>query len=291
VNGFTLFLLIDLLLLYVVSPVKTGLALSTCALGWQGSVLIDGESLTHWVVEADQGSSGSLQSVPGINGQAVQLNWNIGAGNYVQGKYTFPTAVNLSQADIFGISLHGGGSGEQANTVAIMFADVNDVFYGYDWTGKSHGINQINRWLINIPIPKKQLSFFFGPRTTIDWSKIDRFFFVVKKPDPLGAPALGGGTGQLSIDLVQYDVAANWTRQTEFATVAADSQIASKAINYLLSQQKSTGLFLSWKEEELQNPPPKAWLYDQALVLIALTREGNWENGVPTNNTAQAAKT
>ena len=167
-------------------PVRSSLALSACTPGWQGSVLIDGESLTNWMVEHDNGSSGSLQLVGGVNGNdhAVQLNWDIGSGDWVQGKYTFPQPVDLSHADIFGVSLHGGGPDEKANTVSIMVADVNNVFYGYNMEGKNNGINQINRWLINLAIPKKVLFFFFGPKTQIDWSQINRFFFVVKRPGP-----------------------------------------------------------------------------------------------------------
>ena len=261
-----------------------------CAPGWQGTVLIDGESLTNWTVEQDTGASGSLGLTSGLMGsQAVQLDWNLGSGDWVQGKYSFPTPVNLAQADIFGLSLHGGGPGEVANTVSIMFADVNDVFFGYDMEGEENGINHIDRWLINLSIPKKSLYFFFalGSETQIDWSQINRFFIVVKKP----GSALGGGTGQLKLDHVQYDTATNWPRQAQFVGVTADSQVASKAIDYILSQQDpSTGLFVSWKEEEFENPPPKSWLYDQALVLISLTREGSWEDDTPLNEAAQAAK-
>ncbi len=257
--------------------------------GWQGSLLIDGESLAHWTVEHDTGASGSLGLAPGLLGQAVQLNWNLGSGAWVQGRYTFPTPVNLSQADIFALSLQGGGPGEVANTVSLMFADVNNVFYGANMEGKASGVNQIDRWLINLPIPKAAFYFFFafGDGAQIDWSRIDRFFVVVKRP----ASALGGGMGQLRIDQVQADTAANWSRQTEFFRATTTSQAASKAIEYLLSQQDpSTGLLVSWQEEELENPPPKAWLYDQALALIALTREGRFTHGVPANAAAQAAR-
>ena len=43
---------------------------------------------------------------------------------------------------------------------------------------------------------------------------------------------------------------------------------------------------VSWKEE----PEPKAWLYDQALALIVLTREGIWFNSIPQNESALSAK-
>ncbi len=285
INLCRVFLSIIIFVFYSILAERTNLAQAVCAPGWQGSVLINGDSLTNWTVENDKGSSGSLQLVEKIiSSQAVQLNWNIGSGNWVQGKYTFPTPVDISNADTFGISLRGGGASELSNTVSIMFADVNDVFYGYDMVGNNNGINEIDRPLINLSISKKTLHFFFrfGTATQIDWSHINRFFIVVKRPDT----RLGGGEGKLSIDHVQYDTAATWPRQTQFETVTAPPQAASNAINYILSQQKSTGLFLSWKEE----PSPKAYLYDQALSLIALTREGIWENDAPKNSAAQAAK-
>lgn len=272
--------------------------LVSCAPGWLGTVLVDGESLTHWLKEYDSGSAASLGLAPGLEGQAVQLDWDLGSGNWAQGKCTFPAPLDLSGADIFGLSLRGGGAVEMANTVAIMFADVNDVFYGYDMPGKANGLNQIDRWLINLALPKKlfYLFFSFGPETQIDWSRINRFFFVVKKfceenPGTGVVECLGGGAGRLCIDQVRYDTAANWPRQAQFETVSADPQVAAKTITYLLSQQDpSTGLFVSWKEEEFEQPPARAWLYDQALVLIALTREGTWEAGTATNAAAQAAE-
>ena len=46
---------------------------------------------------------------------------------------------------------------------------------------------------------------------------------------------------------------------------------------------------MSWKEEEVENPPPRAWLYDQALALLALTREGRWRGQQPDNAAARSA--
>jgi hypothetical protein len=61
---------------------------------------------------------------------------------------------------------------------------------------------------------------------------------------------------------------------------------ASNAINYLLSQQMPKGLFVSWFEET----SPKSWLYDEALALIALSREGSWQSGSPLNRPAEASQ-
>jgi hypothetical protein len=142
--------------------------------------------------------------VSGFIANAVQLNWNIGAGDWVQAKYTFAQPADLSQKDIFGLSLRG--STGVKNRVSIMFADVNGVFFGME----CDGINLFARWLKNLPLPKKVFYHFFtiGPdpnRREIDWSKIDRFFVVVKR----ARPGEGGGSGQLAIDHVQADRAAD----------------------------------------------------------------------------------
>jgi hypothetical protein len=247
--------------------------------GWNGQVLIDCETAINWSVEHDAGSSGSLNIIPGITGNAVELNWNIGSGDWVQAKYTFPHLVDLSQKDIIGLSLRGSpGTG---NRVSLMFADKNGVFFGMDFSD----INTISRWMINLPVPKKMFYHFFTipsdpSLTEIDWSQIDRFFLVVKRPNPLS----GGGSGNLVIDHLQADRAADWTRQTDFDTVVvADSTPKNNAVSYVMSQQNSTtSLFVSWREE----PVPKAHLYDQALTLILLTREGEWTSGTPVNTAA-----
>jgi len=253
----------------------------SCPPGWNGQVIIDGENSTNWSVEADNGSSGTITTAGGFIGNAVQLNWNIGTGQWVQAKYTFPQPVDLSQKDIFGLSLRG--SAGATNRVSLMFADVNGVFFGMD----CDGLNTIGVWMKNLPLPKKLFYHFFtiGPnpnRKEIDWARIDRFFVVVKRP----LPGAGGGTGQIAIDHLQADRAADWTRQKNFAPVRSDTAARAKAARYILDQQKATGLFLSWKEE----PAPKAHLYDQALALIVLTREGNWRTGTPVNAAAQKAK-
>ena len=259
---------------------ENGWITTNCSPGWHGTVIIDCENLDNWSVEFDIGSNGNLTLVPGFIGKAVQLNWSLGSGGWVQGKSTFPEPINLSNYDIFGVSLHGSDS--TPNCVSLMFADTHDVFYGWDFDGT----NSIDRWMKNLAVPRKLFYKFWDWNTTdewdeIDWSNINRFFFVVKCP----SPTEGGGSGQLTIDHLQADRAQQWNRQDKFHTSTGDPDAARKAVEYILSQQKATGLFLSWKEE----PFPKAWLYDQALVLRVLTREGTWVNGNPTNNESSQA--
>jgi hypothetical protein len=260
-------------------------AFASCAPGWGGTVLISGDTATNWVVEKDTGSSGTIKLVPGlVSGQAIEIDWDLGTGAYVQAKYTFPTPVNLSRTDILGVTLRGGGPAELANTVGVMVADTNSVFYGYDMPGKGGGVNQVDRTIMNLPIPRRLLRFFFkqGSTSTIDWGHINRFYVVVKRP---GAGE-GGGTGKLTVDQLQQDIAAQWARQTGFEAAIPRADVASKAAAYILSVQKPNGLVVSWKEE----PTPKAWLYDQALALMVFTREGEFTGGLPVNAQGRAAK-
>ncbi len=252
----------------------------SCSPNWNGQLIIDSENLNNWSVEHDNGSSGTTASVAGFIGNAAQLNWNIGAGDWVQAKYTFPQPVNLSQKDIFGVSLKG--SNAIMNRVSIMFADANGVFFGMD----CDGINTIGRWMKNLPLPKKVFYHFFtiGPNPNlkeIDWSQINRFFVVVKRPQP----GEGGGSGQITIDHLQADRAADWPRQVQFESVRPDTAAAAKTVRYISNRQTGRGLFVSWKEEQ----PELSHLYDQALVLIVLTREGLWNAGAPINPAAQKA--
>jgi len=254
-----------------------------CVPGWNGTVLIDCESTSNWSVEANNGSSGTITTITGFIGNAVQLNWNIGTGDWVQAKYTFPQPLDLSQKDIFGLSLRGSPS--DLKDVDLMFADVNNVFYGAHF----EGISNIQRWMKNLALPKKLFYWYFqtGPITTklsIDWSQIDRFFVVVKRLNNVNPLSK---TGQLAIDHLQTDRAADWVRQQQFDIVTnRDTTARNKAVQYIINQQQSTGLCVSWKEEL----EPKAWLYDQALALIVLTREGIWLNGIPQNEAALSAK-
>ena len=254
-----------------------GVISANCSPGWQGTVIIDCEDLDHWSLESDTFSNGSLELVPGFIGNAVQLNWDIGTGDWVQGRYTFTKPIDLSNYDIFGVSFHGSDS--TTNHVCLMFADTHDVYYGYNFDN----ISDIDRWMKNIAVPRKLFYKFWGGNTAdeeIDWSHINRFFFVVKRPG-----GGGGGSGQLTIDHLQADNVQQWNRQDKYYTSTGDPNAARNAVDYILSQQKDTGLFLSWKEEHSR----KAWLYDQALVLRVLTREGTWLNENPTNNEASKA--
>lgn len=249
-----------------------------CVPGWEGTLLIDGENLSNWAnpPEYTPNSFGSMALVSGPLGNAVQLNWRLGPAttDYVQARYDFkPAPIDLSAHDIFGLSVRG--SNGPFNLVAFMFADVNNVFYGVE----CKGLNQIQDWMKNLALPKKQFYNFWPAGAVIDWSRINRFFVVVKRPKTEHK----GGSGQLAIDHLQAGRAADWPRQQQFEKVRSNEAAKADALRFIFAQQASNGLFASWREES----PRVSHLYDQALALIVLTREGAWQ---PANEAAVRAQ-
>jgi hypothetical protein len=253
--------------------------LPACVPGWTGRLIIGCESTSGWGIEQDNGSTGTVETTAGVFDNAVQLNWDIGTGNWVQARYAFDGLIDLSLEDIFGISLRGDNG--ISNRVAVMFRDADGVFFGFN----CDNLSNVDRWMINLSLPKKLLTHFFtfGPDPNdriIDWSRIDRFYVVVGRP----GEAQGGGSGRLAVDHVQADRAGDWPRQTEFENIVPDQASIDKSVAYILSKQNNTGLFTSWSSGS------EAYMYDQGLVLIVVTREGVWQNGIPQNESARAAK-
>jgi hypothetical protein len=214
------------------ASVESPAAISDCTPAWEGTPFVPTSSQANWRVESDSGSSGNVA----LTTNGLQFNWNIGAGSWVQARYDFPSPVDLGQADLVALDLRGDANAP-ANTITVMIVDANDVFFRYDISGPSHGVNQLKRWLVNLPIPRKAFHYFWGGSgsPTLDWSRIRKFFLVVKRP----SSGTGGGSGQLAFKRIQFAQAATWPRQTAFTSVNTNrievQNAASNAINYLLS--------------------------------------------------------
>jgi len=245
---------------------------------WSGQTLAACEDLSGWSVEKDTGSLGSLALVDGLQGKAIELTWDIGSGQWVQARCDFSAPLDLSAKDLFGLSLRGSAS--EARRVSVMFRDADGVFFGADLDG----INPISRWMINLPLPKRLFYHYFSvgtPNTQIDWSRISGLFIAVKAI----SAADSGGSGRLAIDQIQADAAGLWTAAANFEPILPHARASQFACAYLQAQQQESGLLQSWKEEA----SPRGYLYDEALGLLVLSREGVWVNQTAVNDAAQAA--
>ena len=83
-----------LLIAAVWLPPRCQAAPTNCAPAWFGSTLVDAESLFGWGIEQDTGAGGTFQIVPGWIGNAVQLTWSIGTGDWIQARYVFPSPID-----------------------------------------------------------------------------------------------------------------------------------------------------------------------------------------------------
>jgi parallel beta-helix repeat protein len=282
-NQLSAILVTAFFLMSVVKPQRM-LAADLCDLpAWNGTMLIDCDTpvidckspTNAWCVEARACPTWSLKPVSGMVGGAVQLNYECETdpGSYVQAWYTFDPPVDLSDFDLFGISLRGSAAPpETSNRIRIMVADTNDVFFEATIGDIAH----INRWMINIPLPQSLFTrVWWSPPGPIDWTQINRFFVAVAPPPP--PPETDWSrlqVGSLTIDHIQAVRSADWVPPGDFASVAPNPVVAQKAMDYIVSQQcASTGLFRSWSDD----PEAWAWLYDQALALLILARERRWE--------------
>jgi hypothetical protein len=238
---------------------------------WQGTLLIDGSTAAAWHPEVGgSGSSATVSSAPGFIGEGVRFEYTLGSdpGSYAQARYDFPSPSDLTGYDIFGICLHGVAAPEgQTNRVRLMVADTGNVFYGTTIGDVGH----VDRWMINLPVPKSLFTHqSWSQAGPIDWAHINRFFVVVEPTSTENWSPIS--TGSLVIDHVQATTAAMWPAPTTFSSVAPDPAAVLGTIEYVRRQKHASGLFLSWKDETT----PVAWLYDQALVLLLLVREGRW---------------
>ena len=191
-----------------------------CLPGWSGQLLVPTPSAgaPGWNVESDAILRQSHPH-PQSGGHEPPVQLEPRRRDWVQARYDFSPPRDLSTADLLGVTLRGD-SNAPANTVTIMCVDTNDVFYGYDFPGPNRGLNQVTRWLAELPVPKKAFRYFWGGaggNPPLDWSNIRKLFVVVKRPAPGG-----GGSGRLWIGPLQYDRAANWPRPTHFVVLDPD---------------------------------------------------------------------
>ena len=169
--------------------------------------------------------------------------------------------------------------------MGIMFADVNDVFFGHDLRGVDGGVNQVGRWMNNLPFPKKLLMFFFGPSTSIDWTP-DRPVLPGREAARAGCRRRVGtadardrpprprrpGAAPERV----FHAGGSGERRPARDRISPEPAGEHRALRVV---ERGGG----------RDPPPRAWLYDQPPAPLALTREGRWRGQQPDNAATRSA--
>lgn len=257
-------------------------------LGWQGQEIIPAQEFIdhgNWITNAQIGNAISL--VP--NDTCLQLKWFIDGGNYrwVQAYKVFSPAVSLNDLNVFALDIHGSSCADQNpchQNVSLELKFENGSRQAlYERRGEP-GLLSIGRWIENLFFLRDSESFYVP--ADFNWDSITVFSIVVRSY-PADVNILPD-SGYVSFRNFVGDNMDTWERSEALETLALSgdtlSEIAARAASFILGRQAMTGLLTTWEEDG------SSWLYGQGLALKALVLEGEWEENLPLNEYALAAR-
>jgi hypothetical protein len=228
--------------------------------GLLGGVTIDPmESTVGWQASAGDGAiSATMATVAGCQGQAVQLNYNLGAatGAYAQLRRDFNPPLDLSAFD----HLRFQHRGTAPNTIQIgLVSNVsgNDVI---------HFANPQWKRATGVPwctYATWDLKGFLGGGPPPNFQQVKAIFISVKN---VVAEGDAGGIGSFIVDELQGVNIGSRSVSASFEQLNPGTSAAQQAANWIAARQQAGGLLKSWQEEAAD----LSWLYDQAVGLLVL---------------------
>ena len=208
--------------------------------------------------------TGSVAPVAGYTDTALQLSYDLGRidGSWAQIRCNFDPPLDLSTYDHLrfdwrsdptaGNSLQVGLINPGAIQEYIFARGHNHVTHHYWWGQLVTPFSFLAPWTDG---------------TTFDPSRLSAFFVsVVKDVNDVGS------AGSIAIDNLNAFNVISRTVPVTFEMASANITASAAAINWLSSQQQTTGLLRSWEPEATCI----AHTYDQALALIVFANEGMW---------------
>lgn len=248
-------------------------------LGWSGTELVPKTTFlnpANWTTNVPDAGLGD-KSIVAANGDTLMLNWTFGPGNrykWAQCYIYFPQTISLANYDLFGFDLKGMPNNDYVG-FELKFEDgTHQAVVRWD------GLAGLNRWADKISAAKKQ----FENSASMDWSNVRVISLAVYAQ--ASDQYINTDQGSVSIFNLVGTKMADWERATskEFINPNDFKSIKQNAIDAIINRQKSTGLLTTWIQDN------SSWLYGQGLALKALSCEGNWSLGVPSNPTAMTAE-
>lgn len=222
----------------------------------------EGAWTCSFVKDAGQPTSGSIQTIAGATGQALELDYDLGTGNgnWAQVRCDFDPPLDLSAFDHLRFDWRGSPGG--GNSLEVGVINPGGKIFGRGYHHPTHRF-----WWGQLAIPFRFLAP-WTPGTELDPGQVSAIFVSVVK-DPV---ADAGGTGSLAIDNLNAFSTAALPVPAGFERVRAHPVAAAAAAAWLASRQRPTGLVDSWEEEAAC----QSYTYDQALALIVFARAGRW---------------
>lgn len=221
-----------------------------------GTVINAMETLDGWYIGTGKGAlSASLAAVAGAKGNGIQLNYDLGSDKdaWAQVKRDFDPPLDLSAFD----HLRFYYQGTTRNSLEVGFVSTTGQQSLETW----HKTTHVGWWTYGTWDFKK----FNFPA----FDRIKTIFISVTNKDDADL----GGSGTLRVDELQALTITARSIPANFETITPDADALQRAAAWTAQQQQPGGLLASWPEEAQQDPNKDyAWLYDQALALIVLSR-------------------
>jgi uncharacterized protein (TIGR03437 family) len=233
---------------------QPGTAPAPC--GLLGGTVIDAMgSAPDWrTLTGGEAVSATLMTVAGCQGQAVQLNYNLGAtkGAWAQLRRDFNPPLDLSAFDHLRF-LHRGTA---RNTIEIgLVSTDNRNYFGSSWN-ESTGTPgcAYATWDLQ--------DFRNDGQPFPDLRQVKAIFISVTNSAD-GA----GGSGSFLVDELQGVNIAGRSVPVSYDQLSPNALAVQRAAAWVAARRQAGGFLKSWQEE----PVDYAWLYDQALGLIVLS--------------------
>jgi hypothetical protein len=247
--------------------------------GWSGTELVPGSTFlnpSNWTTNVPDAGLGDKSIVTSIE-DTLKLNWTFGTGNrykWAQCYLSFPQTISLANYDLFSFNLKGMPNNGYVG-FELKFEDGT-----HQAVVRWEGLAGLNRWAEKISAAKKQ----FENSASMDWSGVRVISLAVYAQ--ASAQYVNTDQGSVSIYNLVGTKMANWERGTsrEFINAADLVFIKEHALEAIIGRQQPTGLLTTWTEDGT------SWLYGQGLALKALSIEGSWNLGVPSNPAAVSAE-
>jgi hypothetical protein len=226
-----------------------------------GLTFLDFEGTSNCQVVHHPSASGSLQTIAGYTGQALQLDYDVGSGNgnWSQVRCDFSPALDLSAYDHLRFDWRGSSAG---NSLEVGLINPEGKIFARGYHHPTH-----RSWWGQLVIPFRHLKPWTAG-STFDPSQVVAIFVSVVK-DPVDDV---GGAGSVALDNLSAFNAGARAVPAGFERVPAHPAAAAAAAGWLASRQGVTGLVDSWEEETAC----LSHLYDQALALLVFVRQGMW---------------
>jgi hypothetical protein len=248
--------------------------------GWIGQNILPADTFLNAARWTGYGLSDPLRDSCKVfrSDSALAIHWYLASGSrykYAQRYIVLDPPISISTNDIFGFDIRGTACRSNKRFM-LKFEDPSHRAVVKIW----NGLPGIARWCEKVAALKKEFDQ-IGP---ITWDSISVISLEVNASSS-GDTAADSGTIYIK-NLVGSPISL-WSRAAALDNLqitAATRAVASNAASAIIARQATGGPLITWKEDAT------AYLYGQGLALKLLSIEGTWEDTVPKNAAATAAK-